>query len=62
MATARAIEETARAKVNLALHVLGRRPDGYHLLDSIVVFADLCDRLTIAVASSNALSVSGPCA
>ena len=35
----------ARAKVNLALHVLGRRADGYHELHSIVVFADIADRL-----------------
>ena len=32
--------EIARAKINLALHVLGRRTDGYHELDSIVAFAD----------------------
>ena len=38
--------ESARAKINLALHVLGRRGDGYHLLDSLVVFADLGDTLT----------------
>jgi 4-diphosphocytidyl-2-C-methyl-D-erythritol kinase len=60
IATAPSLEETARAKVNLALHVLGRRLDGYHLLDSIVVFADLCDRLTFSVAESNSLSVTGP--
>jgi 4-diphosphocytidyl-2-C-methyl-D-erythritol kinase len=56
------IEETARAKVNLALHVLGRRPDSYHLLDSIVVFADLCDRLSFSIAAANSLVLSGPCA
>jgi 4-diphosphocytidyl-2-C-methyl-D-erythritol kinase len=38
--------ESARAKINLALHVLGRRPDGYHELDSLVVFAELADTLT----------------
>ncbi len=38
--------ESARAKINLALHVLNRRADGYHLLDSVVVFAELADRLT----------------
>lgn len=35
--------ELAPAKINLALHVLSRRPDGYHLLDSLVVFADFND-------------------
>jgi 4-diphosphocytidyl-2-C-methyl-D-erythritol kinase len=54
------VEETARAKVNLALHVLGRREDGYHLLDSLVVFADLADRLEIAPADENALRMEGP--
>jgi 4-diphosphocytidyl-2-C-methyl-D-erythritol kinase len=57
---ARSIEEVARAKVNLALHVLGRRPDGYHLLDSIVAFADICDRLIFTVADANSLILSGP--
>jgi 4-diphosphocytidyl-2-C-methyl-D-erythritol kinase len=60
LSLAGAIDEIARAKVNLALHVLGRRLDGYHLLDSIVVFADLCDRLSFSAAESNSLSVSGP--
>jgi 4-diphosphocytidyl-2-C-methyl-D-erythritol kinase len=54
------IEEKARAKVNLALHVTGRRVDGYHLLDSMVAFADLCDRLTISPARENSLHVTGP--
>ncbi|WPZ35457.1 4-(cytidine 5'-diphospho)-2-C-methyl-D-erythritol kinase [Thalassobaculum sp. OXR-137] len=36
----------APAKVNLALHVTGRRPDGYHLLDMLVAFADIGDRVT----------------
>lgn len=38
--------EFARAKINLALHVLERRDDGYHLLDSLVVFAEAGDTLT----------------
>jgi 4-diphosphocytidyl-2-C-methyl-D-erythritol kinase len=46
MPEARVIE-VARAKINLALHVLGRRADGYHELDSIVAFADIGDRLTL---------------
>ena len=52
--------ETARAKINLALHVLGRRPDGYHELDSLVAFADVGDRLTFEPAGEFAIAVSGP--
>lgn len=37
--------ENAHAKINLYLHVTGKRPDGYHLLDSLVVFAGAGDRL-----------------
>jgi 4-diphosphocytidyl-2-C-methyl-D-erythritol kinase len=40
--------EAARAKINLALHVLGRRADGFHLIDSLVVFAEVGDTLTAA--------------
>ena len=50
----------APAKVNLALHVLGRRHDGYHDLDSIVAFADVGDRLTFTPSESFAIAVSGP--
>ena len=50
----------APAKVNLALHVLGRRDDGYHDLDSIVAFADVGDRLTFAPADAFAITASGP--
>jgi 4-diphosphocytidyl-2-C-methyl-D-erythritol kinase len=52
----------APAKVNLTLHVLGRRPDNYHEITSLVVFARLGDRLTLAPGSGFALSVSGPTA
>ena len=51
---------TAYAKLNLALHVVGRRDDGYHLLDSLVVFAALGDRLTVTPADGLHLTVSGP--
>src|SRR3989442_11320626 len=37
------------AKVNLCLRIVGRRDDGYHLLDSIFVPIDLCDRLTLEI-------------
>jgi 4-diphosphocytidyl-2-C-methyl-D-erythritol kinase len=50
----------APAKVNLALHVLGRRADGYHDLDSIVVFADVGDRLTFSPASDFTITADGP--
>jgi len=40
------------AKVNLCLRVVGRRDDGYHLLDSIFVAIDLCDRITLEVADA----------
>jgi 4-diphosphocytidyl-2-C-methyl-D-erythritol kinase len=55
-----AIEEFAPAKLNLALHVTGQRPDGYHLLDSLVVFADVGDRVTVAPAEALTLAVAGP--
>ncbi len=35
----------APAKLNLCLHIIGRRPDGYHLLQSAIQFIDLCDEL-----------------
>jgi 4-diphosphocytidyl-2-C-methyl-D-erythritol kinase len=40
--------EFAPAKINLTLHVTGQRGDGYHLLDSLVVFADIGDSVVIA--------------
>ena len=54
------VREQARAKVNLTLHVLGERPDGYHELDSLVVFADLCDELSFTPAPDDHLSMEGP--
>jgi 4-diphosphocytidyl-2-C-methyl-D-erythritol kinase len=48
--------------VNLTLRVLARRPDGYHELESLVVFADVGDRLTFARGGDLALSVRGPSA
>jgi 4-diphosphocytidyl-2-C-methyl-D-erythritol kinase len=59
MSAAHAVE-FAPAKINLALHVLGRRADGYHELDSIVAFADVGDRLTLTRAETTSLNLSGP--
>ncbi|MGF1640856.1 MAG: 4-(cytidine 5'-diphospho)-2-C-methyl-D-erythritol kinase [Rhodospirillales bacterium] len=50
----------APAKVNLFLHVLGRRGDGYHLLDSLVAFADVADTVTVEAAEDLTLGIDGP--
>jgi 4-diphosphocytidyl-2-C-methyl-D-erythritol kinase len=52
--------EAAPAKLNLFLHVTGRREDGYHLLDSLAVFAALADTVTTAWADALTLAVTGP--
>ena len=54
------LSEFALAKVNLFLHVTGRRADGYHLLDSLVVFPAVGDRLHVAPANTLSLTVEGP--
>lgn len=54
-ADAAAVTRAAPAKLNLYLHVTGKRPDGYHLLDSLIAFADLHD--TVSVAESDALEL-----
>jgi 4-diphosphocytidyl-2-C-methyl-D-erythritol kinase len=58
----RTAEARAPAKVNLTLHVTGRRADGYHLLDSLVVFADLADVVRVRPAAEPSLRVTGPMA
>lgn len=54
------IVEPAPAKVNLYLHVVGRRADGYHLLDSLVVFADDGDAVTVAPSEDLRFTLTGP--
>ena len=49
----------APAKINLALHVTGRRADGYHLLESLVVFAELGDRIAVSTAEADSFAVDG---
>lgn len=58
--TLRMVNEFALAKVNLTLHVTGQRADGYHLLDSLVVFAGIGDRLYAARAGVSSLTLEGP--
>lgn len=54
------MNEAAPAKVNLYLRVVGRRADGYHLLDSLAVFAGIGDRLSVQPGDSLSLTVAGP--
>lgn len=54
-----AIRLQAPAKLNLGLRVLGRRADGYHLLQSLVVFLDLADTVEIAPAVAWRVRLSG---
>lgn len=55
-----ALEEFAPAKLNLFLHVLGRREDGYHLLESLVTFASVGDRVTLNPGNPLTLEIKGP--
>jgi 4-diphosphocytidyl-2-C-methyl-D-erythritol kinase len=55
-----AIEVFAPAKINLTLHVTGQRADGYHLLDSLVVFADVGDGIRMELAKDLSLEITGP--
>jgi|SRR6266404_6351943 4-diphosphocytidyl-2-C-methyl-D-erythritol kinase len=55
-----AIRVPAPAKINLYLHIVGRRPDGYHELDSLVAFADVADVVTAQAAADLSLSIDGP--
>ncbi len=57
---ANSICEAARAKVNLTLHMKGKRRDGYHELESLVVFADVSDELVFTPASEDRLGLDGP--
>ncbi|MBY8974693.1 4-(cytidine 5'-diphospho)-2-C-methyl-D-erythritol kinase [Rhodobacteraceae bacterium NNCM2] len=52
--------ERAPAKVNLFLHIRGRRADGYHLLDSLAVFPGIGDHLWVEPAETLGLSIGGP--
>ncbi|MFT8346492.1 4-(cytidine 5'-diphospho)-2-C-methyl-D-erythritol kinase [Gluconobacter oxydans] len=54
-------QATAHAKINLFLHITGRRDDGYHLLDSLAVFAGAADRVTLTAPSNTmSLTIDGP--
>jgi len=50
----------APAKINLALHVVGQRSDGYHLIESVVTFINVSDVLSLAPATNLTLNIDGP--
>ena len=54
------ITRRARAKLNLALHVTGRRDDGYHTIETLVVFADFGDTITVKPAVQDGFETDGP--
>jgi 4-diphosphocytidyl-2-C-methyl-D-erythritol kinase len=56
----RLLTARAPAKINLTLHVLGRRADGYHELESLVAFAGAGDTLTLTPGAGLSLVVEGP--
>ncbi|MCC6597566.1 MAG: 4-(cytidine 5'-diphospho)-2-C-methyl-D-erythritol kinase [Alphaproteobacteria bacterium] len=57
---AQALRVFAPAKINLNLQVTGRRGDGYHLLDSLVAFADIGDEITLSPARDFSFRIKGP--
>lgn len=60
MRTDAPITETAHAKINLTLHVTGQREDGYHLLESLVMFTSRGDQITVKPADGLTLEITGP--
>jgi 4-diphosphocytidyl-2-C-methyl-D-erythritol kinase len=59
-APSRAVSVIAPAKINLFLHAGDKRPDNYHTLESLVVFAEIGDKLGFAPSGSLGLKLSGP--
>jgi 4-diphosphocytidyl-2-C-methyl-D-erythritol kinase len=60
MTSVNAFTIAAPAKINLYLHVIGRRDDGFHQLDSLVAFAGIQDTLTFLAADALVLEIEGP--
>ncbi|MEM6586716.1 MAG: 4-(cytidine 5'-diphospho)-2-C-methyl-D-erythritol kinase, partial [Pseudomonadota bacterium] len=54
------LNQTAYAKINLALHVRERRADGYHVLETLFAFVDAGDTLTAKIADQDSLQTFGP--
>ena len=53
------LSSVAQAKLNLYLHITGKRDDGYHLLDSLVVFTEFGDRITVEASDDLSLTITG---
>ncbi len=62
MNSPKSLAARAPAKINLTLHIEGRRPDGYHELQSLVAFAGAGDFLTFSPGGEFSLSLDGPTA
>ena len=60
MADSARLSIPAPAKINLYLHLTGKRSDGYHLLDSLIAFAGIHDRVSMAPAAGLSLTIEGP--
>lgn len=60
LGTLTSVSVFAPAKINLSLHVTGQREDGYHLLDSLVVFASVGDRIEVRPGSKMSVRTRGP--
>jgi len=58
--TALTLAEHAAAKINLTLRIVGRRPDGYHELVSLVAFAGVGDALSLGTGAALSLRIGGP--
>ena len=58
--SSRVIRLRAPAKINLFLHLVGRRADGFHLLDSLIAFTDYGDELSAEAAGDLSLAIDGP--
>ena len=54
------LQRLAPAKVNLALHVVGQRADGYHLLETLVAFTRFGDHVSLSQAEETSITASGP--
>jgi 4-diphosphocytidyl-2-C-methyl-D-erythritol kinase len=54
-----AFQETGWAKINLALHVRGRRADGYHDIETLFAFVDGGDAITAEFADADSLAIDG---